>query len=138
MKPSPSHHPGARRGLAWALAAVVLAAAVLLAQEAEQKRQEPPKKEDKKADREKAAGRIFSGKITLVSSRQEEDTAGHGFKGVGDDGQVTRAALKAQPGAKEHSLVAAMRSAQASPEELAAFLEQGNLKRRSTRQRGGS
>ena len=44
--------------------------------------------------------------VTLVSSRQESDTSGHGFKGVDEDGQVQKAVLASQPGGQDYQKVA--------------------------------
>lgn len=132
MKLSPLWLRRPRRGLLIALAMALAGATVLIAQEGRQ-RGRPPEGEKKEAkeEKQKSSRRLFGeGKITMRSSRQEEDTLGAGFKGVDKDGKVQKAALKAQPGASEFAQVAAMKQYQISAEEFAAFLEQAGLKKK--------
>ena len=121
-----------RRGLVFALLLALAGATLLVAQEG--RPQGPPPKEEKKEGKEekqKASKRLFGGgKITMRSSRQEEDTLGAGFKGVDKDGKVQKAAMAARPGATEFAKVAAMKEYQLTAEELAAFLEQAGLKKK--------
>ena len=81
-------------------------------------------------------GRIFTGKITLVNSSQSAETAGAGFKGVGEDGQVQKAVLSSQPDAGIQQKVTQLAAFRVSDEELAAFLQEGGLRKRSAG-RGG-
>lgn len=122
--------------VALVLLALLLVATALLAQGAGQQGKKPPEK-GKQAEKgkEKPSKRIFSGRITLVSSRQESDTAGHGFKGVDEDGKVQKAVLASQPGSADYQKVAQMREARASADELSGFLQEGGLRSRSSRRR---
>lgn len=130
-----SSHPWLRRprrGLLIALLVALAGATLLVAQEGGQRGQ--PTKEEKKESKEekqKSSKRLFGeGKITMRSSRQEEETMGAGFKGVDKDGKVKKDALAAKPGATEFAKVAAMKELQIPAEELAAFLEQAGLKKK--------
>lgn len=136
--PQPPRKPRSLWGVL--LLAGLLGAAFVLAQEASQQSQPPPKEEkEKKAEKEKTSRRLFGGgKISLRSSRQEQDTAGHGFKGVGEDGKVQRAALSAQPGSEEYAKVAQMSGYKVPQDDLAAFLQGGGLRTRSQAKKGGS
>jgi hypothetical protein len=120
--------------VALVLLALLLVATVLLAQGAGQKGKKAPEK-GKQAQKEKPSKRIFGGRVTLVSSRQESDTAGHGFKGVDEDGSVQKAVLASQPGGGDYQQVAQMRESRASADELAAFLQEGGLRTQSSRRR---
>ncbi len=109
------------------LAGALAAAALLLAQTPAQ---QPPPPEEKKQEKkeEKPRKRVFTGKINLRSSRQESETASYGFKGVGPDGRMEQAALERQPGETDIIKVARLAINDAKPEELAAFLAEGNLR----------
>ena len=134
MKPSHPWLRRPRRGLLIALLVALVGAILLVAQETRQHGQ-PPKEEKKEAkeEKQKASKRLFGeGKITMRSSRQEEDTLGAGFKGVGDDGKVKKDALAARPGATEFAKVAAMKELQIPADEFTAFLEQAGLKKKGT------
>ena len=137
FNPLSPHRP--KRGFLLALVVGLVSTALLLAQEARQQAQPPAKEQEKKAEKQKAARRLFGGgKVTLVSSRQESDTAAHGFKGVGEDGRVTRAALTAEPSGEDFAKVTQMTSAQVSPEDLSVFLTEAGLRGRSERRPGGA
>lgn len=125
MKPEPGP-----RGRIVPLVLALLVAAVLL-QAASQQATPPPAESKKEAKEEKPSRRIFTGKIALRSSRQEKETAAAGFKGVGEDGRVQKAALEAQPGDAHRQKVTQLASLQLSREELLAFLQQGSLKVRA-------
>ena len=125
MTPDRSPRQRARPGLV--VLSTLLAAALLLAQAPGQQPQEPPKEKEKEAKKEKPPQRIFTGKIALRSSRQESETATYGFKGVGDDGQVQKAALGTHASGSDYSKVGQMASYQVPREELQAFLDQGGL-----------
>lgn len=129
---TPIGHPrrAPRPGLV--VLSALLAAVLLLAQGPGQQPQAPPKEKEKEAKKEKPPSRIFSGKIALRSSRQESETATYGFKGVGDDGQVQKAALATQPTGLEYHKVEQMTIYQVPHEELLAFLEQAGLHTRGT------
>jgi len=128
------------RGLLFALLLALAGATLLVAQE--RGRPGPPPKDDKKEAKEEkkqSSRRLFGeGKITMRSSRQEEDTLGAGFKGVDKDGKVKKDALSARPGAAEFAQVAAMKQYEIPAEEFAAFLAQAGLKKKeSTPPAGG-
>jgi len=108
------------------LLGALLAAGLLLAQAPARQPLPEEKKQDKKE--EKPRKRVFTGKISLRSSRQEKETASYGFKGVGPDGRMEQAALNAQPGEMDVIKVARLAINDARPEELAAFLAEGNLR----------
>ena len=108
------------------LLGVLLAAGLLLAQAPAQ--QPPPEEKKQEKKEEKPRKRVFTGKISLRSSRQEKETASYGFKGVGEDGRVQQAALEKQPGEVDVIKVARLAINDARPEALAAFLAQGNLR----------
>lgn len=129
MTPEPSPRQKAKPGLA--ILSMLLATALLLAQAPGQQPQEPPKEKEKEAKKEKPPPRIFTGKIALRSSRQESETATYGFKGVGDDGQVQKAALATHASGSDYSKVGQMAGYQVPPEELQAFLEKGGLRGRA-------
>jgi len=109
------------------LLGALLAAALLLAQ-APAQQQPPPEEKKQEKKEEKPRKRVFTGKINLRSSRQEKETASYGFKGVGPDGRMEQAALNAQPGEMDVIKVARLAINDARPEELAAFLAEGNLR----------
>lgn len=114
------------------LLSLLLAASLLLAQGRGQKPDNPPaddkgKKEEKK---EPASRRIFTGQLALKSSHQETATMGAGFKGVDENGQVQKDVLARQPTGADYQKLTQLASSQVPPEELAAFLQQGNLKKR--------
>jgi len=117
----------------------ILVATVVLAQSGQQDKKPPEKGKETQAekDKQKPSQRIFGGKVTLVSSQQETDTAGHGFKGVDEGGQVQKAVLATQPGPDDHQKVAQLAAYQVSPEELAAFLAEGGLRSRASTRKGG-
>ena len=108
------------------LLGALLAAGLLLAQAPAQ--QPPPEEKKQEKKEEKPRKRVFTGKINLRSSRQEKETASYGFKGVGPDGRMEQAALNAQPGETDYIKVARLAINDVRPEELAAFLAQGNLR----------
>lgn len=108
------------------LVGALAAAALLLAHAPTQ--QPPPEEKKQEKKEEKPRKRVFTGKINLRSSRQEKETASYGFKGVGPDGRMEQAALNAQPGETDYIKVARLAINDARPEELAAFLAQGNLR----------
>jgi len=110
------------------LLGALLAAGLLLAQAPAQQPPPEEKKQDKKE--EKPRKRVFTGKISLRSSRQEKETASYGFKGVGEDGRVQQAALNAQPSGEDWVKTNQLAAYQLPPEELAAFLAQGGLRPR--------
>lgn len=120
------------------LLGALLAAGLLLAQAPAQpdSGQQPPpeeKKQDKKEEKPRkpeSGKRVFTGKISLRSSRQEKETASYGFKGVGEDGRVQQAALNAQPSGEDWVKTNQLAAYQLPPEELAAFLAQGGLRPR--------
>ncbi|MCI0403497.1 MAG: hypothetical protein L0212_08245 [Acidobacteria bacterium] len=114
------------------LLSLLLAASLLLAKGQGQKPDKPPpddkgKKEGKK---EPASRRIFTGQVALKSSHQESATMGAGIKGVDENGQVAKDVLARQPGAEHYQKVAQLGSWQVPADELAAFLQQANLRRR--------
>lgn len=129
MIPEPSPRQKAKPGLV--ILSTLLAAALLLAQAPGQQPQEPPKKKDEEAKKEKPPSRIFTGKIALRSSRQESETATAGWKGIGDDGSVQKAAMETPASSVHYDKVAQMASYQVPPEELQAFLEKGGLQARA-------
>lgn len=110
-----------------AMVAALLATTLLLAHISGQQKNPSTKKAEKG---EKRSGRIFTGKITLRSSRQSQDTAAAGFKGVDDLGRVMAAALKSQPGSKDYDKVDHLAANKASPEDLRIFLREGRLRDR--------
>ncbi|MBI4466408.1 MAG: hypothetical protein HY656_03130 [Acidobacteria bacterium] len=129
----------ARPGLV--LLSTLLAAVLVVAQGPGQQGQAPPKEEGKEGKKEekkaeKGRGRIFTGKITMRSSRQESETASYGFKGVGEDGRVQQAALGTQPTGQDHAKVAQLASHRPAREEIEAFLAQ--LRGEGTSERGKS
>ena len=109
------------------LLGALLAAALLLAQ-APGQQQPPPEEKKQEKKEEKPRKRVFTGKINLRSSRQEKETASYGFKGVGPDGRMEQAALNAQPSGEDWVKTNQLAAYQLPPEELAAFLAQGNLR----------
>ena len=129
----PRLHPCYAMGMLVALGSALLAAGLLWAQAGSQRSQAPPPQQKP----EKSSKRIFAGKITLVSSRQETETAGAGFKGVGEDGQVQKAVLGTQPDSGANQKVTQLAALQVTAEELAAFLQQGSLRSQSGRRGGG-
>jgi hypothetical protein len=117
-----------RRRLRPGLLLLALAAAALLFAQAPGQ-QEPPPEEKKQEKKEgKPRKRVFTGKINLRSSRQEQETASYGFKGVGPDGRMEQAALERQPTETDVIKVARLAIHDAKPDELAAFLAEGNLR----------
>lgn len=65
--------------------------------------------------------------VTVKSTRKPRDQASAGFKGLGDDGKVQDAALKATPGA-DAANKALQLSIYALPDaEVVAFIKEGNL-----------
>ena len=120
------------RGMMLALGSGLLAAGLVWAQGGGQPSQAPAAPQGQA----KPAGRIFTGKITLVNSRQSAETAGAGFKGVGEDGQVQKAVLSTQPDGGIQQKVIQLAAFRVSDEELAAFLQEGGLRRQSVG-RGG-
>lgn len=115
-----------------ALGSGLLAAGLVWAQGGGQRSQAPPAQQTQA----KPAGRIFSGKISLVNSRQSAETAGAGFKGVGEDGQVQKAVLSTQPDGGIQQKVVQLAAFRVSDEELAAFIQQGALRTQSVGRRG--
>ena len=115
-----------------ALGGGLLAAALVWAQGGGQSSQSPPAQQTQTAP----GSRIFTGKITLVNSSQKAETAGAGFKGVGEDGQVQKAVLSTQPNAGIQQKVTQLAAFRVSDEELAAFLQEGGLRRQNVG-RGG-
>ena len=119
-------------GMLFALGGGLLAATFVWAQGGGQPSQAPAAQQSQA----KPASRIFTGKISLVNSRQSAETAGAGFKGVGEDGQVQKAVLSTQPDAGIQQKVTQLAAFRVSDEELAAFLQEGGLRRQSVG-RGG-
>lgn len=124
--------PRQSKAMLLALGGGLLAAALVWAQGGGQSSQAPAAQQGQAA----SAGRIFTGKITLVNSSQSTATAGAGFKGVGEDGQVQKAVLSTQPDASIQQKVTQLVAFQVSDEELTAFIQEGGLRRRSAG-RGG-
>lgn len=120
------NHPRPRVKPGFLLLSTLLAGVLLLAQGPGQQPQGPPK-EKKEEKKEQPPPRTFTGKITLRSSRQESETATYGFKGVGDDGTVQKAALATQASGSDYAKVGEMASYKLPSEELQAFLEKGGL-----------
>lgn len=119
-------------GMLLALGGGLLAAGLVWAQGGGQRSQAPPAQQSQA----KPAGRIFTGKISLVNSRQSSETAGAGFKGVGEDGQVQKAVLSTQPDAGIQQKVVQLSAFRVSDEEVAAFIQQGGLRTQSVGRRG--
>jgi hypothetical protein len=134
--PSVVRHP-LRPGLIFLIG--LLVATVVLAQGGQQGKKTPEKGKETQGEKgkQKSSQRIFGGKISLVSSQQETDTAGHGFKGVDEGGQVQKAVLTTQPGPDDYQKVAQLAALEVSPEELAAFLAEGGLRSRASARGGG-
>lgn len=114
----------ARPGLL--MVGALLAAALLLAQTPGQQ-QPPPEEKKQEKKEEKPRKRVFTGKITLRSSRQESETASYGFKGIGPDGQVEQSVLAAQPTSDDYLKTARLSTHRPQADELQAFLAQGGL-----------
>jgi hypothetical protein len=70
---------------------------------------------------------LFQGQSTLKSSRQGKETATAGFNGIGPDGSLQSAMLKANPTPADAAHVAAMASTVTDPAAVAAFDKEGNL-----------
>ena len=121
-----------RMGMLLALGSILLGAALVWAQGGGQSSQAPAAQQGQA----KPGDRIFTGKITLVNSSQKAETAGAGFKGVGEDGQVQKAVLSKQPDSSIQQKVIQLAAFRVSDEELAAFLQEGGLRRQSVG-RGG-
>lgn len=70
---------------------------------------------------------LFQGQSTLKSSRQGKETATAGFNGIGPDGSLQSALLKANPTPADAAHIAAMASTVTDPAAVAAFDKEGNL-----------
>ncbi|HWH56083.1 MAG TPA: hypothetical protein VN682_00560 [Terriglobales bacterium] len=70
---------------------------------------------------------LFQGQSTLKSSRQGKETATAGFNGIGPDGSLQSAMLKANPTPADAAHIAAMASTVTDPAAVAAFDKEGNL-----------
>lgn len=84
------------------------------------------KKEEKKPE-EKKDEPLLTKKIGLKSSRQSQDTATLGYKGIGEDGQVQKAALDAGIAVDGTQKAAAMASYTLPAGEVDTFVKDGKL-----------
>ena len=84
------------------------------------------KKEEKKPE-EKKEEPLLTKKVGLRSSRQTQDTATLGYKGIGEDGQVQKAALDAGIAVDGTQKAVAMASYTLPAGELDTFVKDGKL-----------
>ncbi len=103
--------------------AVVSAAA--LAQQAVQKedsQKTPPKKEE--------PAPLFGGKLGIRSSQSKKESATLGFNGIDPSGKVDAKMLATHASAADQAKVKQLTDGRPKPAELAAFLQEGGLKKK--------
>jgi hypothetical protein len=66
-------------------------------------------------------------KVTLRSSRQTKDVASAGFNGVGPDGKIKEALLKANPSSAAKAKAAQLSLVEADAADVQAFATEGKL-----------
>jgi hypothetical protein len=108
------------------LAFFLLAGGAYAALYVQEKGKDKDKKEEKKPEGKKDEP-LLTKKLGIRSSRQSEDTATLGYKGVGPDGQVEKAALDAGVAGDATQLAAAMAAYTLPAGEVEAFAKEGNL-----------
>jgi len=87
--------------------------------------QTPPPPADQTADQPKA---ITSGTApTLKESRQRKEAASAGYNGLGDDGNVTPAALNSTPSADASQRALRLSVYAVSEADVQTFIKEGNL-----------
>jgi len=121
-----------------AIALLLAASTVALAMAQSQQKQKPAQKQQPPAGQpaqqqpadqtdEDAPKANFTGQITATGSRNNKDTASAGFKGVGDDGKVTTAALNASPTTADTNAALQLSLVGVSDADLQAFIKDGKL-----------
>jgi len=118
-----------------AIALLLAASTVALAMAQSQQKQKAAQKQQPPAGQpaqqqpadEDAPKANFTGQITATGSRNNKDTASAGFKGVGDDGKVTTAALNASPTTADTNAALQLSLVGVSDADLQAFIKDGKL-----------
>ena len=73
---------------------------------------------------------LFGGKLGIKSSERTKESATLGFNGIDPSGKVDAKMLATSPGADDAEKVKALDSVRPAPEQLAAFLTEGALKKK--------
>ncbi len=70
---------------------------------------------------------LFGGSLTLKSSRQSKDATTLGFNGLSPNGDVSKAALDAQPTQDDEAAAQQLAAYQINPAQLDSFIKAGSL-----------
>lgn len=88
------------------------------------KEQEQKKEEEKKKEE---PGKPLFADDSGAQAKQKKDTTAMGFSGLNPDGTVEQAVLNSSPTAEDEARAAALAGTRVDPQELEAFLKEGNL-----------
>ncbi len=95
-------------------------------QQQQQKDQPPPAQQQQQPK----PAPLFGGQLGVKSSNRSKESATLGFNGIDPNGKVDAKMLAATPGTDDEAKVKALDADRPAPEQLDAFLKEGNLRKK--------